>query len=163
MKPDKTNAILIGAALVAVTSTSYLSIVNVLCCAGVIGGGVLAVFRYTTDNRLTITGGEGAKLGFMAALIGAVIALVLTFVLRSIGIRDDLAISNFMIDRFGDQMQPAQLDAMDAQMSQPVWKTMLSFTTLLGPVISGALGAVGGLIGASVFKKGGDLRPEQTY
>ena len=163
MDPSKTNAILLGAALVAVTSTSYLNIVNVLCCAGVIGGGVFAVYRYTSDNRLTISGGEGAKIGFLAGLAGAVIALLLNFALRSIGIRDDLAMSNMMLARFADQMQPEQIEMMEAQIDLPVWKTMFSLWTPVAILVSGAFGAIGGLIGAAAFKKGGDVAPEQSY
>ncbi len=159
----RTNALLTGAALVAVTSTSYLSFVNVLCCAGIIGGGVFAVYRYTADTQTTITGGDGAKLGFQAGLIGAVIGLLLTFVLRMIGIRDDLAIGNYFLNNPPTGFPPEAIDQMAAQMDLPVWKKTFTWGALFGMLISGAFGALGGALGASFFKKGGPVRPEQTY
>lgn len=157
----RTNALLMGAAVVAVASTSYLGFVNFLCCIGLWGGGMFAVYRYTTDTQSTITGGDGAQLGFMAGLIGAVIGLVLTFVLRLVGIRDDLVISNMMLNMQG--MPPEALDQIAADMEKTVVEKTLTWGALIGPLVSGAVGAIGGAIGAAVFKKGGSVRPEQTY
>ncbi len=161
--PSKANAILFGALTAALLSTSYLGWVNMLCCAGVIAGGMVAVWKYTDEHKLTLTMGQGASLGFTAAILGALIALVVTTVLRLIGIRDDLAMSQFWMDRFADKMTPEQLDQMQVQMDQSPLATSLSWKALLGLAVSGAFGALGGLIGAQVFKKGGALKPEQTY
>ena len=158
-----TNALLMGAALVGVTSTSYLGFVNVLCCAGMIGGGMYAVYRYTSDTSSTITGGEGASLGFKAGLIGALIGLLLTFALRMVGIRDDLVVANYLLNNPPSSFPPEALDQIAAQADQPVWKTTFSFGTLISLLVTGAFAALGGAIGASVFKKGGEIRPEQTY
>lgn len=158
-----TNALLMGAALAAVTSTSYLGFINVLCCVGIIGSGVYAVYRYTSDTGTTITGGEGASLGFKAGLIGALIGLLLTFLLRMIGIRDDLTLSNYLLNNPPAGFPPEALDQFAAQADLPVWKKTFTIGGLFGLLFSGALAALGGAIGASMFKKGGEIRPEQTY
>ena len=161
--PPKGPSIFLGAAVVAVLSTSYLGLINCLCCAGVIIGAMASVWHYTTTHELTIPAGQGAVLGLSAAALGALIATLLNFVLIKIGLRSDLAISEFIISSFGDQMPPEQVDAMREQMEAEVTFATYFFNALIGVVVSVIFGAIGGAIGASVFKKGGaepDAAPE---
>lgn len=154
--PDKKQSILMGALVAGILSTSYLSLINILCCLGVIAGALVAVWHYTDSNELTIPTGTGAGLGAMAAIGGALIALVLNLVLIQVGIRHDVAVTEFMLNSFGDSMPPEQVEAMEAQIEAPFAFGPYMLNGLIGFAVSAVFGAIGGAIGAKVFKKGGD-------
>ena len=152
--PSKQQSIILGGVVVGLLSTSYLGMINLLCCAGVLAGSLIAVWHYTTNNELTLRSGQGVSLGVMAALLGWAIAFVVNFALIKAGVRSDLAISQFILDRFGDSMPPESVDQMIDQMEQPITLGMYAINSLLGVVFSVIFGAIGGAIGAAVFKNG---------
>ena len=154
--PDTKQSIILGALVSGILSTSYLSLINLLCCLGVIAGALVAVWHYTETNELTIPTGKGAGMGAMAAIGGGVISMVLNLVLIQMGIRHDLAMVEFILNRFGNEMPPEQIEAMEAQLEAPFMLGAYFLNALLGFAISAAFGAIGGSIGAKVFKKGGD-------
>ena len=151
---DKTQSILIGGAVVAVLSTSYIGFINCLCCAGVIIGAMTAVWHYTNTNSLTIPAGEGAIIGRLAALTGSVLAILINYILMSLGIRSDQVITEFILNRFGDQMPIEQVEAMEDQLDASLTFGSYLLNGLIGLVVSTIFGTIGGAIGASVFKKG---------
>lgn len=154
--PDTKQSIILGALVSGILGTSYLSLINLLCCLGVIAGALVAVWHYTETNELTIPTGKGAGMGAMAAIGGGVISVVLNLVLIQVGIRHDLAMVEFILNRFGDGMPPEQAEALEAQLEAPFMLGAYFLNALLGLGISAAFGAIGGSIGAKVFKKGGD-------
>jgi hypothetical protein len=62
---------LIGGVILGILSS--LPLVNCLCCAWVIGGGVIAAYLYVRDSRMPVTLGRGVSLGLLTGLIGAVV------------------------------------------------------------------------------------------
>ena len=154
--PSKNQSIILGGLVIGLLSTSYLGLINMLCCAGVIIGAVISVWHYTDTNELTMAPGQGAVLGIMAGLVGFVVATILNFILIKMGIRADLAISEIVLERFGDSMPPEQYDEMVAKMNQPVTIASYLKDSWYGIIANVVFGAIGGAIGAAVFKKGGD-------
>ncbi len=150
----KAQSILLGAGVVAVLSTSYLGFVNCLCCAGVIAGSMVAVWHYTTNNSLTLPTGEGVLMGVAAAAIGAVAALILNFFLTSLGLGADEAIRQFMLEYLRDAVPPEQFDEIEDQIATSATAGAYFLNGLCGVVIYVIFGAIGGAIGAAVFKKG---------
>lgn len=155
----KGQSILLGAGVVAVLSTSYLGFVNCLCCAGVIAGAMVAVWHYTTNNNLTIPAGEGAVIGLLAAVAGGLIALVLNLILTGIGLGADEAIREFALEYLRDAVPPDQLDDIEEQMEAGQTAGAIVINGLCSVVIYAIFGALGGVIGASVFKKGPTTDP----
>lgn len=150
----KGQSILLGAAVVALLSTSYLGFINCLCCAGVIAGAMVAVWHYTNTNSLTIPAGEGAVIGLSAAALGGVISLILNFLLISIGLGAEAAMQEFALDFLAGRVPPEQLEEIEAQMAAGQSAGAYFVNGLCGIVIFVIFGAIGGVIGASVFKKG---------
>ena len=154
--PSKKQSIILGGLVAGLLSTSYLGLINLLCCAGVIIGALVAVWHYTDANELTISAGQGAVLGLLAALVGWAISLVLNYILINAGIRHDQAISQFIIDKIGDSLPPESYDQMVEQMEKQITLAGYLASALWGVLASSLFGAVGGAIGAVIFKKGGD-------
>ncbi|MFQ5570825.1 MAG: hypothetical protein ACE5G0_14170 [Rhodothermales bacterium] len=157
---EKTQSIMLGSAVVAVLSTSYLGLINCLCCAGVIIGAMVAVWHYTNTNELTIPTGEGAVMGLIAAVVGTVVAFVLNMILTSMGLGLEAAIQEFVLDRFGDQMSPEQLADMEEQFEASSSLGARLVNGVIGLAVSSVFGAIGGALGASLFKKGTDEQGE---
>ena len=152
--PSKTQSILIGALTAGILSTSYLGFINVVCCLGVILGALAAVWHYTSTHKLTLRAGSGAGLGALAAVGGALIAAVLNFLLAQIGLDASGALNDLIINQFGAQMDPAQIQEMRDQEANAGTIGALFQGLIFGIPIYAIFGAIGGAIGASIFKKG---------
>jgi hypothetical protein len=150
--PSRTQSILLGGLVVGLLGTSYLGLINLLCCAGVIIGSMVAVWHYTNENALTIPPGQGAAMGAAAAVIGALISWALNYLLTQIGMAGPEALIMGFMESFYPPEQVEQMRDMQSQGTSPV---MMVVGLIIGVVVSAIFGAVGGAIGASVFKKGG--------
>jgi hypothetical protein len=154
--PDAKQSIILGGIVTGILSTSYLGLINIVCCLGVIVGAMVTVWHYTDTNELTIPTGKGATLGIGGALIGLVISTILNLILVKAGINHETAIQEFVINRFADSMPPEQLEAMEAELmtQKSLVEHVTGFAT--GAAVFTAFGAIGGSIAAKLFKKGGE-------
>jgi len=148
------QSILIGAVVTGVLSTSYLGFINMLCCLGVIIGGLVSVQQYTSRTGSSIEGGDGAVLGALAGVGGAILAVALDWALRPLGL-DRQSIQKGMMDNMMQGMQGQQdLPPMLEQFQGGAGETgamMLVFSLLFGAIVNGIFGAIGGAIGAALF------------
>lgn len=159
---DKWTSILIGALTYVLLGTLMSAFGSgagpfaaVLSCLVIILSAIVAVWHYTNTNSATISGGEGAGMGALVGLIGAVIAGILGYILISMGaIPDPMdAAMQQMRDQGLTEEQIEQSMAMAETFSSPV------IGIAIGAVFGLIGGAIGGAIGAAMFKKGG---PEPT-
>ncbi len=156
--PAKTQSIFLGALVIGLLGTSYLGLINLACCAGVIIGAMVGIWHYTNENALTISTGQGAVMGALAGVIGAVIAFALNYLLSTIGVGGLEELQQSFFERFYSEEQLEAMREMQESSSSGMFK-MIGF--FIGIVINSIFGAVGGAIGAAVFKKGG-REPETT-
>lgn len=157
--PPKSQSVFLGALVAGVLSTSYLGFINVICCLGVIIGALVAVWHYTSTHQLTIAGGVGAGMGAMVGALAAVIAGLLTLVLVPLGIDSSAAVTDFVLETFGDQMDTEQRRQLQEQAEASRTPGAVIMGTVLSALVYAVFGAIGGAIGAALFKKGG---PEPT-
>lgn len=139
---NKLKPALLGGLIVGLLSA--IPIVNYCCCLWAIGGGGLATFLYMKSSPTRIGPGDGAMLGGLAGVIGAVLYLI-------IGV--PLAYA----------MGSAQMEEAFARAN-----VQLPFTGLLLFVVAGlivgllliVLAVIGGLIAVPIFeKRKGDVPP----
>lgn len=153
--PDKTPSILLAGIAVGVAAT-VLNLVPVvgscLACLAYIGAGLLAVWHYTDRHRITLKGGQGAGIGALAGLVAMVTASLLQFVFMMIGVQPSLReMVSDQLDMSG--LDPAQVEQIMNMVESPFFIVGI---LLVATVIYAILGAIGGAIGASLFKRGGD-------
>lgn len=151
--PNRTQSVLIGGLVVGLLSTSVLGLINLLCCAGVIIGAMIGVWHYTEEHQITIPSGQGALIGTLCGVVGAVVAGVLNQILIVIGLDFAQAMQESMVQNFGmsaDQLEQMQ-QMQGSQQGSLLW---IIGGTLFNMVLFAVFGAVGGAIGASVFQKG---------
>lgn len=157
--PNKTQSILLGAAVSVVLGTVLAFIAYSGGTAGMMLGGcggclvafvgpVVAVWHYTSTNRLTIPAGAGAGLGAITGVAGAALSWLVTFVLRAVGVFPTAE----EWQRQTQEMFGAEGAAMPAAggsfFSSPVGELVV------GLLVGAIVGAIGGAIAAAIFKKG---------
>lgn len=148
------QSVLIGAVVVGLLATSYLSFINTICCLGGIIGGAVAAQQYVSRSAVgSIEAGEGAILGALAGAGGSVLSSILNRALRPLNLDPQSISQSFM-----ENMQAMQ--GMQGQSSMPQGFMQgqgdAGFVfMLLGFAINLTLytifGAIGGAIGASLF------------
>ncbi len=167
---SRSRALFTGAAAVIALSVFGLVPVVGACvsCLALVSGGLVAVWDYTRREQVTIPGGEGATMGALAGCLAFAISTGLMLLVWLAAGMPNLA--DVILPRLEAQVSqqgrasPEQVDQMmgfyESILTNPALLIGVSLAGLVLQVIGGALG---GLIGAAAFKKGGDLRPEQPY
>ena len=155
-KPDKFVPAMYGGIIMGVLSaTPFLSIVNCLCCAGIMFGGFMSVYFYKkalTDEMEVLTSADGMGLGAFSGLFGAVVSTILSglFFLMFGNVVNQVIMDMMQSRGILDQMPPEAR----AQIEQGLIEQGFS---LIGVVISFIIcplfGLLGGLIGYAVFRK----------
>lgn len=151
-----TLALLVSTALSDPTNPMGSIASGAICCLGVIGAGLVAVWHYTSTNQLTITGGEGAGMGAAAGAVAAILTGVLSYALIAAGILPDPEVVMQEMLRNMPEDQRAMAERFGGFGTGPVgW--------LINAVIYAVIGAIGGAVGAALFKKGGTEPAEPGY
>ncbi len=140
---------LIGGAAAGVLSG--IPFVNCLCCLWVIGGGVLAAYFLSKDSSLPPTTGDGAIVGIFAGIIAAVVGFMISLPFSAIS---DKFVQGIM-DRFSEYYEDMP-SGFERFFSEGAFETSIAWTLIglvFSVVIYSALGALGGIIGMSLFGK----------
>ena len=166
--PSKIQSILIGGLLAAVigvfisvasevsgasapgNSSSALGIVfTIFGCMAAMASGFIAIWHYTNENELTLTGGQGVEVGVLAGCVYGVGALVLSYVMVSIGLLPSPA---KILERVRDT---GAFDTPGAEQAESITEMMLTWGIPIITIVIGVImGLIGGAIGAAVFKRG---------
>jgi CDP-diglyceride synthetase len=147
---NKLKPALIGGVLLGLLSAiPVVNLVNVCCCLWALIGGLLASYLYIKNSPVPASAGDGAILGALAGLVGAVIVVVIGIPISIIagGITRELLI------RLIENVNPGQAEAIRIQME--------ASSTIPGAIVNGIILAVllvifstiGGLLGVPIFEK----------
>jgi hypothetical protein len=156
-KPDKFIPALYGGTIMGlISSIPFLSLVNCLCCAGILLGGFLAVVFYKknfTPDTPPFTSADCLAVGAMAGVVGAVVGTVLSLIF--VALFGDVA-REFMLSVLRNsalQLPPELLDKMEEGMREGTSGFALFFRFISTLVIDTIFGLLGGLIGYSILKQ----------
>ncbi len=147
---SKQQAVLIGAIVTGVLSTSYLQFINVVCCLGVIIGGAIAVQQYTSVERTAIESGDGALLGAMAGAAGVIVSAILDQVLKPFRL-DSQSVVQDSLQRYLENMEGQSAIPEAALQGGEGSIGMIVVSLVFGMVLYAVFGAIGGAIGAAIF------------
>ena len=149
MKPQASKfmpAVWGGLLIGIINGVPGLGLINCLCCAGTIGGGLLAVYLYRKDldQSVAMQSGDGALLGLLAGVIGAVIGSALSSVFG-------VAAWDFLRN-FSDYIDDPEIVDMLDRFHPGMLSGGLFFAQLMiALVINSIFGLIGGLLGVSLF------------
>jgi hypothetical protein len=132
---NKLKPALLGGLIVGVLSA--IPFINYCCCIWSIGGGVLAAYLYIKSSPTPVTTGDGAMVGGLAGVVGAIIYLII-----------GLPIAIF----FGMAAMTEQLSRSGVAL--PFSGTLLMVVAgIIGAIILAVLTTLGGIIGVAIFEK----------
>jgi len=141
----------VGALVMGVLSSlPLISVANLCCCLWVISGGVAAAYVLQQGQPEPITPGDGAFVGFLSGLGGAVVYLVIAVPLElTIGPMEREMMRRWVENIGGAEGFRNYADRADL-VSAPV-RALLGFVMML--FIGAIFSTIGGLLGALMFKK----------
>jgi len=131
----------------------FISAGNCCCCLWVVGGGLLAAFLLQQGRPTAIDVGDGALVGLLAGIFGAIVSSVLSIPIA-------LTFGPLQAQIFERVMQnvpnvpPEMEGALDSLRSGGLGAvtTVIGFFLML--VVGVIFSTVGGLIGAVLFRRG---------
>jgi len=140
---------LIGGAIAGLLSG--IPIVNCLCCLWIIGGAMLATYLLGKNTPAPLASSDGAIIGVFtgiaAAVVKTIVELLLTPLTREFYQR--------LMERLAEYMQemPPGFEDMFGEGAFETTVPKILFELLVSGIIFSALGALGGIIAISLFKK----------
>jgi hypothetical protein len=143
--------VLVGALVMGVLSSlPLISVGNVCCCLWVISGGVAAAYALQQGQADPITPADGAFVGFLAGIAGAVVYVVVSVPLDMlIGPMEREMVRRFIENTSGAEGFRDYADRADL-IAAPV-RALLGFVMML--FVGAIFSTIGGVLGALMFKK----------
>ena len=147
-RPGMLVPALIGGAVAGVLTG--IPLVNCFCCLWIVGGGAIAAYFLRKDSGVDLKAGDGAIVGIFAGMVAAVVAFLISIPLAPL----DNAIASSMMDwaaEYTDQMP----EFWESLMQGGGLESSFAFRVLeffINVVVFSAIGALGGIIGISLFK-----------
>ena len=148
-KNDKLLPAVWGGVTIGILSgVPVLNFINCACCSGILIGGALSVYLYRRQvgPNVRLEMGEGASLGLLAGLFGAVLATLLSLVIQPFSQDIIYQIQNYTNDPDIDNM----LNNINPELMAKSFILIAFFSSL---VINSLFGLLGGLIGVGIWRK----------
>jgi hypothetical protein len=153
MQASKLQPAVLGGVLIGVLSAlPIVSAGNLCCCLWVLLGGAVAAYLLQQNQSTPLSVGDGAIVGMLAGLVGAVVGTVLTIpVLVMFGPLQAEYMARILDN---PEIPPEAKQALGNFMpSGGVSVMWLMFTLFFSLVVDAIFGTLGGMLGALFFKK----------
>ena len=153
MTPSKLQPALFGGIFIGVLSAlPIVSAGNLCCCLWIVGGGVLAAYLMQQGHPQPIQVGDGAVVGLLAGVTGAVVSAVVSIPIRlATGPLQAVWMSRWL-DR-AERMPPELKLWFEALRGGgfAVVAILISFVFML--IFGVVFGTIGGMLGVVLFKR----------
>jgi len=148
-RPSFFMSALIGGGLAGVLSA--IPFINCLCCLWIIGGAILATYLLSKDSKVALTSGDGAIVGAFAGVIAAIVDFFVSIPFQAMS--DDMA-RNIMekVTEYADEMPQGWESFLEGGGFESSM-AMNILGLLIAAVVFSILGALGGILGMSMFGK----------
>jgi voltage-gated potassium channel Kch len=151
---DNQRSAMFSAALISGSIAGAISgipFASCLCCFWIIGGGMLAAYLLAKSSSIALSAGDGAIVGVFTGLAAAVVRAFVNIPFRSFNIEIFKKIAEGLA-QYGGEMPSGFEDFLESGATQISVSTFLIGLLLSAIVLSG-LGALGSIIGISLFGK----------
>jgi len=148
-KPKLVGPALIGGAVAGILSG--IPFVNCLCCLWIIGGAILASYLLAKDSPVNLTAGDGAIVGAFTGLFAAAIEALIAVPFQAMNV----AFFQKVMERLAEfsKEMPAGWETWFKRGEAPFSIAWFFLGLVVSAAIFAALGALGGIIGMSLFGK----------
>lgn len=151
---SKKKSILIAAGITA--ALGFVGYSYLFLCIHYIIGGFAAAGGFAKRHSITISAGTGAKLGAVSSFLGMLVAFTVFAIVFYNGFSeaDFETAREEILQKFYEDGQPEAAEFAENLSLEQVRPLVVGVMLAAGSALSLILGALGGVIGASVFKKG---------
>ena len=149
---DKTQPALIGGLVMGVLSAlPIIQAGNICCCLWVISGGVVAAYLLQQKEPGPITQGDGALIGLLAGLVGAVVCSVVSIPITLIVAPMQRQITQQLLDN--PDLPPEFRDLL-LRSQGGGFRIIWFMVSLIIQLVAGAIfSTLGGVLGSLLFAK----------
>ncbi len=159
-QPNKFLPALYGGIIIGLISgIPLLSLINCLCCAGIMFGGLMSVFFYKKDlpPQAPLTSNDGIALGALAGLFGAIVSTIVSAAVYAVvGDYARQAVQSALEGTGAlSQVPPESREQIEEALRSG--GAISFFHLVIALIIYPIFGLVGGLIGYSIFKPKGPM------
>jgi len=146
-------AVIGGVVIGVLSALPLISAGNCCCCLWIIGGGAVAAYLMQQHQTAPITVGDGAAVGAMAGLVGAVVQLVIAIPVHLVAGPLQMRMMQRIMERAA-QENP-DLGRMADQMQYGIGHGIIGLIFAFGfyLTVGTAFATLGGMLGALFFKK----------
>lgn len=140
---------LVGGAVAGVLSG--IPVFNCLCCLWIIGGAMLASYLLAKDSSVVLSSGDGAIVGIFTGIVAAVVDALISVPFHALNTAFFRRLMEG-IAKYTEEMP----SGWENWLERGAYGTSISFFMLgllISVVIFAVLGALGGIIGMSLFRK----------
>jgi hypothetical protein len=155
LRAEFTQPALIGGVVMGVLSALPIVSVGNCCCLWVVSGGLVATYVMQQNQPAPITPGEGALVGLLAGMIGAVVMTALSIPIGLLVGPMERRLVERVLEMTGN-MPPEIRDALERYSREggaavSVLASIVSFMFWL--CVGAIFSTLGGLLGAALFRK----------
>jgi hypothetical protein len=160
MRASLTQPALVGGVVMGVLSAlPIVSVGNACCCLWVVSGGIIAAYMLQQNQTIPITPGDGALVGLLAGLFGALVQAVLSVPITLVVGPMERELVQRILDMAGN-IPPDLRDALERySRGGGRFGLMMLVSRMIAFMFWVCVGAVfstlGGLLGAAMFRKPG--------
>jgi hypothetical protein len=144
-------ALLGGVAMGVLSALPVINLAN-CCCAWILFGGGLAAYLMQQGRPTPISAGDGALVGLLAGVVGAVVWTVVSIPLNAAMLPLQTSLFERALENAGD-MPPEARAFLESLSSGPVMGAAAVFGFIIALFVCSFFGMIGGLFGALLFKK----------
>jgi hypothetical protein len=149
MKPPKLHPALLGGLFIGILSAlPYVRAANSCCCLWLAAGGVVAAWLMQQNHPRPVSLGDGAVVGLLAAIIGAVVKLAAAVPIALLIPSEARAFSQGMLG--ASEGMPPEVRELVRSIPPAVFAVLEG---LLFLAMGGIVSTVGGVLGAAFFRR----------
>ncbi|HEX8179052.1 MAG TPA: hypothetical protein VF525_05855 [Pyrinomonadaceae bacterium] len=148
-------ALIGGVTLGLLSAIPFVSAVNMCCCAWILMGGALASYLYIKQSPTPVSSGEGAQLGLLTGVVGAIVLLVVGIPLGLlVGDATSVIVLKFL-DSFNPQVAEQVRQQVEAAQHMPLSQRLPQIigSSVLSAIVTVIFATLGGLLGVALFEK----------
>jgi hypothetical protein len=150
------KAIMLGGAIISLVSlVPFLNLVNCMCCAGIISGGVVSVFYYKKQlpSGQAVDAGKGVVIGLFSGLVAVVITgVIVTTSYLSGHLSGSPQVEQFLQNYTlpSEEIPPEMTEFFQQFQGEEGNMLLLILHLIFNAVFFPAFGMIGGLIGTAI-------------
>lgn len=148
-KPVMFTPAFIGGTIAGVLSG--IALLNCLCCIWIIGGAMLAAYLLVKDSPVALSSGDGIIVGVFTGIVAAIANVIVNVLLRPFNMKIMQRIFE-LLSEYMEEMPPGFEDLIEGQGLESSVPTFL-LGLVISIIIFSVLGALGGVLGISLFGK----------